>query len=422
MSCFCPACNTQAGCSPILPQATRLKQARLPNYGKKPFNANKGITNISYNHLNLPEKITFSSNDSIKFAYTSTGAKLRKEVFKSGVMTLVKDYANSFVYSGNTLEFVHTAEGRAIPETDGSFTYEYYLKDHLGNTRVSFAGDTATVKQEDHYYPFGLRLSGDSWVKAGLADNKFLYNGKEFEGDLGLNWYDYVARRYDPQLGRWHSVDPMDEFWSPYVYVGNDPISRLDPDGMDDIYFNQQGAVMGRNETGFWSFDWLIGDNHFVQWDDGNISFKDNNYVGVNSMRTVSEYEWSRVREVGVGEFLKRIDAGISGIGRVKIPYAVFYYDIIDKVRVRSGEGGLMDFKNKGLNKNSLYVINGVAFNWAEAGNFLWGGAMNFLGFQYTDTRFLAHGGTVVNEVRIDEYHDNRAVGKGHKFMGNFGR
>ncbi len=112
---------------------------------------NKGITAIEYNHLNLPEKITFSSNDSIKFAYTSTGAKLRKEVFENGVLTLVKDDTGSFVYSGNTLAFLYTAEGRAIPETDGSFRYEYYLKDHLGNTRVSFAGDTATVKQEDHY-------------------------------------------------------------------------------------------------------------------------------------------------------------------------------------------------------------------------------------------------------------------------------
>ena len=41
------------------------------------------------------------------------------------------------------------------------------------------------------------------------------------------------ARYYDPQLGKWHSVDPADEFNSPYVYVGNRPIITVDPDGAD---------------------------------------------------------------------------------------------------------------------------------------------------------------------------------------------
>jgi hypothetical protein len=49
-----------------------------------------------------------------------------------------------------------------------------------------------------------------------------------------LWWTDYGARWQDPQLGRWHSIDPLAEkyyAWSGYNYVGNDPINMVDPDG-----------------------------------------------------------------------------------------------------------------------------------------------------------------------------------------------
>jgi RHS repeat-associated protein len=66
--------------------------------------------------------------------------------------------------------------------------------------------------------------------------NKYLYNGKELQDDLGLDWYDYGARMYDPTIGRWSRKDPMIEFHfnqSPYAYVYNNPMNYIDPFGLD---------------------------------------------------------------------------------------------------------------------------------------------------------------------------------------------
>ena len=83
------------------------------------------------------------------------------------------------------------------------------------------------------------------------SNQPYKYNGKEFDGLLGLNMYDYGARHYDPYSGRWIAVDPLVEKYysiSPYVYVANNPVRFIDPDGMmlDEYIFNQDGDYTGK--------------------------------------------------------------------------------------------------------------------------------------------------------------------------------
>lgn len=209
--------------------------------GNMKWDKNNGITGISYNHLNLPTQISIErdENKQIKYIYTATGSKLRKQTLGNAAENITTDYVGAFVYEtteGLELQFIQTSEGRIVPNENGGFDYEYALKDHLGNTRVMF-NEAGEVLQDQSYYPFGMSM-GEELTYQNTDDspkNKYLYNGKELQTDFDLGWYDYGARFYDPAIGRWHVVDPLaEEFpsWTPYHYVHNNPIVLIDPTGM----------------------------------------------------------------------------------------------------------------------------------------------------------------------------------------------
>jgi RHS repeat-associated protein len=230
----------------------------IPNSGQYLYDANANMTydpskkiTVSYNPLNLPSLVEFDNSDFIEYTYTATGTKLRKTVTSWKTTTGgTTDYAGQFLYQDNELSCIFTPVGRIVPMQYNDETFwkhEYNLKDHLGNTRIVFAAHPhgqPEVMQQTSYYPFGMTLQQQNFGGALSQPNKLLYNGKELQDDelagVSLDWYDYGARFYDPALGRWHSVDPLAEereWLSPYNYVQNNPIMRIDPDGaLDDGY------------------------------------------------------------------------------------------------------------------------------------------------------------------------------------------
>jgi len=184
---------------------------------------------ISYNMLNLPQTIS-KNGESISYIYTATGEKVAKRMKDNSYQY----YAGSFIYNNDkTLNYLLFSEGRVV-NSSGAFSYEYQLKDHLGDTRVAFSSSHSVLQVSD-YYAFGSSFAPHSPNN----DNKYLYNGKELQDDnlsgTNLDTYDYGARFYDPQIGRWHNVDLLsekDRRWSPFNYGFDNPIRFEDPDGM----------------------------------------------------------------------------------------------------------------------------------------------------------------------------------------------
>jgi RHS repeat-associated protein len=195
------------------------------------------------------------------YVYSADGVKLQsKHLFGSDMnytpifgstsgdanLNLVKttDYVGNRVYENGSLKRV-LFDGGYI---EGGVFY-YYITDHFGNVRV-VANSSGTVIQRNHYYPYGMAFAENTIAEQGKQPYK--YNGKELDQMHGLNLYDYSARQMEPALGRFTTMDPMCEKyydWSPYAYVSNNPIIKIDPDGMDEWEMDYDGRIRRIKES-----------------------------------------------------------------------------------------------------------------------------------------------------------------------------
>ncbi|WP_195653957.1 RHS repeat-associated core domain-containing protein [Bacteroides cellulosilyticus] len=219
---------------------------------------NKDITDIQYNCLNLPSKVTFKNGSTITYTYALNGTKLRT-VHKIDNTTTTTDYCGNVVYENGVQKLLLTDAGYI---TLSDKKYHYYLQDHQGNNRV-IVDQTGQKEEVNHYYPFGGTFaSADGNVQA------YKYNGKELDTKKGLNWYDYGARQYDPALGRFTAVDPLTEKYyemSPYTYCGNNPIKYIDPTGMfyTGYTVNEKGHIKIVSDEGGNYYDVLYNESSY---------------------------------------------------------------------------------------------------------------------------------------------------------------
>ncbi|OGX85366.1 DUF6443 domain-containing protein [Hymenobacter glacialis] len=125
--------------------------------GNLTADANKEITDISYNELNLPVWIHLTNSRYINFKYSGAGTKLRKITYEwngSTYLTHTTDYPSGFVFEDGTLKSAPTPEGRILYTPSANLSpgelnwkYEYFIKDHLGNLRFAFRDHGARTQQ-----------------------------------------------------------------------------------------------------------------------------------------------------------------------------------------------------------------------------------------------------------------------------------
>jgi RHS repeat-associated protein len=234
------------------------------NDGSLKSDANKGIDSIRYNYLGLPTHIYFDPDKYIENVYAADGQKLYQKIV-NGSSIIRTDYIGVLIYKNDTLISVLHDEGKIRFDEQGLAHYQYFITDHLGNTRVIFEklNDTLYLAQENHYGVWGELLQGIGTQ----GDWKFLFQGKEYVGALGLNTYDFHARQYDPFAGRFLANDPKNQFASGYIGMGNMPTIGIDPDGQW-IHIAIGAAVGGLVNLGVKAFQGKIH-----SFKDGAVAF-----------------------------------------------------------------------------------------------------------------------------------------------------
>ena len=195
---------------------------------------------MAYNLINLPAQIDSGSIMKAGYTYLSDGTKARA-LDASGVGY---DYLGSFTYAhdannNTTLESVAFGGGR-VRKNGSGYDVDYYITDHLGSVRA-IVNASGTITEQNDYYPFGTRHPNGLTT---LSGNRWRFSGKEEQdAAFGVPYSDFGARLYDRTA--WTAIDPLAEKYyavSPYVYCNNNPILRLDLDGLTDWKVFRQGA------------------------------------------------------------------------------------------------------------------------------------------------------------------------------------
>ena len=198
---------------------------------------------------NRASEIILTNNRKITYEYLADGTKLGKKLYVNN--QVVKEYAYEedetyeILPNGEEkLVEIRMDEGRLVPHPTkpNEMIYEYDIKDHLNNTRITFTENPTNpnlppvIVQAKNYDPFGLELKGISTYDSTVVGypNLYRFNGKQFENDFDIGLYDYGSRLYDPRLGRWQSPDPLAPMfpnWSPFAFSFDNPVNNFDPDG-----------------------------------------------------------------------------------------------------------------------------------------------------------------------------------------------
>ncbi|CAF0726771.1 unnamed protein product [Adineta steineri] len=199
----------------------------------------KGITEIIYHPTsNRPIIIKLQDGRQVSYDYDVQGERVRKHIVNSKGEKLKE------------ILYLRDEEGRSLVEKEMNFTNaghheqctgyiygpkgligfirndEFYsvICDHEGSVRLIIKNEEVVAAYD--YLPYGnlIREYGIPQVQI-----SYRYTGQEWDEETGL--YNYHARLYDPDIGRFYQIDPQGQYASLYKYAGNSPVSMVDPDG-----------------------------------------------------------------------------------------------------------------------------------------------------------------------------------------------
>lgn len=201
-----------------------------------------GVRKIKYHPvINRPTFMELDDGQRITIKYDAQGERVLKRVFSSELKLLsqvkyLRDEEGTVLMDQR---ITYDASGAKLKDQTTTYLYgprktilgfirdkKFYavFTDHAGSVRLITHKGRVVAGYE--YFPYGesCKTFGDN-----DAHIMYRFTGQEYDPETGM--YNYHARLYDPTIGRFLQPDPKLQYFSPYVYGGNSPVSFVDPDG-----------------------------------------------------------------------------------------------------------------------------------------------------------------------------------------------
>ena len=336
-----------------------------------------------------------------------------------GRLTSVKTSENgevteaSYTYDGNGIRQTKTVDGTTIAHlwdggnmvaeiSNGAVTL-YHRANSLIARQKGKNVDTYRLNAHGDVIALGaVKYDYDAFgnqIKETTDDvNPFRYCAEYFDNETGQIYL--RARYYEPATSRMLSEDPAKQGLNWYVYCSNNPVNRIDPSGLKDYVYTSQTDYYVENDWGFWEF--LNTDRYYAEI--GGSRYQ------ANSKETVTLYDWNSFDT----DFLNGTLDSLVSTANTKTTNA--------KRILSQSVGGDLDFKLQ-MDKEKLYLANGILYNRNEAGNFVWAYFLESQNYSGYISGALAQGGSIISPMinmnglpRLDEEWDRQARWSGVKY------